>query len=56
MINKRSLLGGHESHGHGQHGHHQQDCEQHHRARDAFGRRVGRDGGHHHDESENEIR
>ena len=54
MINKRSLLGGRETHGH--HGHHQHHHQQHHQARNAFGPRVGRDGAHHHDESEHEIR
>ena len=54
VINKRSLLGGHETHGH--HGHHQHHHHQRQQARTGFGRRVGRDGGHHHDESENEIR
>ena len=53
MIDKRSLLG---SHGHDHHGHHQQQHRQHHRARNALGRMVGRDGEHHHDASENEIR
>ena len=55
MIDKHSLLG---SHGHDQdhHGHRQQHHGQHHRAGNAFGRRVGRDGEHHQDESENEIR
>jgi hypothetical protein len=54
VINKRSLLGGPETQGH--HGHHQHHHQQHHQARNGFGGRVGRDGDHHHDESENEIR
>ena len=53
VIDKRSLLG---SHGHDLHGHHQQQHRQHHRARNALGQRVGRDGEHLHDASENEIR
>jgi hypothetical protein len=53
VIDKRSLLG---NHGHDHHGPHQQHHRQHHRARNTFGCRVGRDGEHHHDASENEIR
>ena len=49
VIDKRSLLGGSQSHGHqGQHGHHQR---QQHSARNSFGQRAGRD-----DDQENEIR
>merc|ERR1712123_560261 len=56
VINKRSLLGGGQSHGHGHHGHHQQHHRQQHQARQPFGQRAGRDGEHHQDDSENEIR
>merc|ERR1712123_542499 len=56
VINKRSLLGGGQSHGHGHHGHHQQHHRQQHQARQPFGQRAGRDGVHHQDGSENEIR
>merc|ERR1712128_113062 len=56
VINKRSLLGGQQSHGHGQHGHHQQHHRQQHQARQSFGQSAGRDGDHHEDGSENEIR
>merc|ERR1712123_132350 len=56
VINKRSLLGGGQSHGHGHHGHHQQHHRQQHQARQPFGQRAGRDGDHHEDGSENEIR
>merc|ERR1711892_750570 len=58
VIKKRSLLGGQQSHGHGHghHGHHQQHQRQQHPARQPFGQRVGRDGDHHQDDSENEIR
>merc|ERR1711892_815986 len=56
VIKKRSLLGGGQSHGHGHHGHHQQHHRQQHQARQPFGQRAGRDGDHHQDGSENEIR
>merc|ERR1712128_383728 len=56
VIKKRSLLGGGQSHGHGHHGHHQQHHRQQHQARQPFGQRAGRDGDHHQDTSENEIR
>merc|ERR1711892_54172 len=56
VIKRRSLLGGGQSHGHGHHGHHQQHQRQQHQARQPFGQRAGRDGDHHQDDSENEIR
>merc|ERR1711892_1208614 len=56
VIQKRSLLGGGQPHGHGHHGHHQQHHRQQHQARQSFGQRAGRDGDHHQDDSENEIR
>merc|ERR1711892_1053114 len=56
VIKRRSLLGGHQSHGHGHHGHHQQHHRQQHPARQPFGQRAGRDGEHTQDGSENEIR
>merc|ERR1711892_283706 len=56
VIKMRSLLGGGQSHGHGHHGHHQQHHRQQHQARQPFGQRAGRDGDHHQDGSENEIR
>merc|ERR1712123_481817 len=56
VIQKRSLLGGGQSHGHGHHGHHQQHHRQQHQAGQPFGQRAGRDGDHHQDGSENEIR
>merc|ERR1711892_871139 len=56
VMKKRSLLGGQQSHGHGHHGHHQQHHRQQHQARQSFGQRAGRDGDHHQDGSENEIR
>merc|ERR1712106_805222 len=63
VLNKRSLLGGHQSHGHGQHGqqghrqqHHQPHQRQRQQSRNLFGQRVGRDGDQHQDDSENEIR
>merc|ERR1712128_57392 len=56
VIKKRSLLGGGQSHGHGHHGHHQQHHRQQHQARQPFGQRAGRDGDHHQDVSDNEIR
>merc|ERR1712128_88357 len=56
VLQKRSLLGGQQSHGHGHHGHHQQHHRQQHQARQPFGQRAGRDGDHHQDGSENEIR
>merc|ERR1712123_516666 len=56
VINKRSLLGGGQSHGHGHHGHHQQHHREQHQARQPFGQRAGRDGDHHRDGSKNEIR
>ena len=57
VINKCSLLGGHQAHGHGHHGHHQQnhDPQQHH-TQNSFGGRVGRDGHNQKDESVNDIR
>merc|ERR1712128_51797 len=60
VLNKRSLLGGHHTHGHGQgqHGHHQQHHQPHQRqqSRNLFGQRVGRDGDNHQDDSDDEIR
>merc|ERR1711892_98943 len=63
VLNKRSLLGGHQSHGNGQqgqHGHHQQHHQSHHRqrqqSRNLFGQRAGRDGDNHQDDSDDEIR
>merc|ERR1712106_60764 len=56
VIRNRSLLGGGQSHGHGHHGHHEQHHRQQHPARQPFGQRAGRDGDHHQDDSENEIR
>merc|ERR1712106_9977 len=56
VIKKRSLLGGGQSHGHGHHGNHQQHHRQQHQAKQPFGQRAGRDGDHHQDDSENEIR
>merc|ERR1712128_125648 len=56
VLQKRSLLGGRQSHGHGHHGHHQQHHRQQHQARQPFVQRAGRDGDHHQDGSENEIR
>merc|ERR1712128_372815 len=56
VIKKRSLLGGGQSHGHGHHGHHQQHHRQQHQARQPFGQRTGRDGDHHQDGIENEVR
>jgi len=68
VINKRSLLGGRQGgHSRGHHGHHQQNHgQQHHgqrrrvgqRNRNVFGLRTGRDGdgGHHQDDSANEIK
>jgi len=56
MKKTRSLLGGHQAHGRGHHGHHQPHQRQQHQARQSLGQRAGRDGEHHHDESENEIR
>ena len=55
VLNKRSLLGGRQSHGHGHHGHHgnhQQHQRQQQRARHSFGQRSGRDGDQNHDETE----
>merc|ERR1712106_122708 len=56
VLQKRSLLGEQQSHGHGHHGHHQQHHRQQRQARQAFDQRAGRDGDHHQDDSENEIR
>merc|ERR1711892_1242943 len=56
VIKRRSLLGGHQAHGHGHHGHHQPHHRQQHQAGQSLGQRAGRDGDHHHEESEDEIR
>ena len=50
MIDKRSLLGGRQSHGHGHHGQHGQHQRQQHQARHSVGQRAGRD-----DDQQNEI-
>ena len=52
VLNKRSLLGGRQSHGHGHHGNHQQHQRQQQRDRHSLGQRVGRDGDKNHDETE----
>jgi len=61
VLNKRSLLGGRQSHGHGRghhghHGHHQPHHRQQSQGRHALGQRSGRDGDNHQHESEDEIR
>ena len=65
VLNKRSLLGGqqshdhghgHHEHGHGHHGHHQARHRQQPQGRRSLGQRAGRDGDHHQHESENDIR
>ena len=54
VINKRSLLGGHQAHGHG---HHQQNHDtQQQCTQNSFGGRVGRDGHNRKDESVNDTR
>ena len=56
VLNKRSLLGGHQSHAHGHRQHHHGQQHATHQNQNAFGLRTARDGVQHHDESANEIR